>query len=63
MLFRSTTYDATLTATSGAWADCTATTAYLDTSLTDSVDTLRWTAKVGAGTLSIAALTAWDYPT
>lgn len=57
------TYDVALAGTSGAWADSAATTAYLDTSAADSVDTIRWLDKVGAGTLSIAALTVWDYPT
>ena len=56
-------YTVTLTATSGAWADCTATTAYLLTSGADYVDTLTWRAKVAAGTLSISTLTVWDYPT
>lgn len=54
------TYVITLTDVSGAWADSAIETAYLSTAA--AKDTLRFRAKVDAGTLAISARTVWDYP-
>lgn len=55
---------ATLTDTSGSWVVSSWQTAYLDTSGTDGLDAIYWTAKVsnGASTLEVATRVVVDYP-
>jgi len=54
------TYTLTLADVSGAWTDASPATAYLSTASTK--DTLAFTAKVDAGTLSLSARQVWSYP-
>lgn len=54
------TYVLTLTDVSGSWTDSPVETAYLLTS--SAKDTLRFRAKVDAGTLEVSARTVWDHP-
>lgn len=54
------TYVLTLSDVSGSWVDSPVETAYLATS--SAKDTLRFRAKVDAGTLEVSARTVWDYP-
>lgn len=56
------TYSLTLPSTGGSWADSDLAVAYLKTSSVDFLDTLSWSAKVTAGTLSVCARTVWDHP-
>lgn len=58
----SSPYTLSLPSTGGAWADSDVAVGYLKTSATDYLDTLYWSAKTTAGTLSVSARTVWDHP-